>query len=78
MNRKAREFIADIFRVCKKHKMVLIQKNDIDPVVVKDDLTADDLNYFKKCISSLSSKDDAPKNPKKKYKFYKPEDKKGE
>ena len=78
MNRKAREFLADIFRVCKKHKMVLIQKNDIDPVVVKDDLTPDNLEYLKKFISSLEEKDDAPKNPKKKYRFYKPEEEKGE
>lgn len=71
-NRKIEKFVLDISRVYKKHGISIVCDNPSSKLKF-DKLNAATL----KCLveaddSSILGDDDNPKNPKKKYKFYKP------
>jgi predicted peptidase len=76
--KKTEKFLADIFRVCKKHGMIIAHEDRGKPMSIEK-MTTQNVNHLKYAVDKISeSEGDDKKNSKVKYKFHKPDDVKKE
>lgn len=69
--KKTEKFLADIFRVCKKHGMIITHEDGNKPMSIEK-MTPQNVNHLKYAVDKISeSEGDDKKNAKTKYKFHK-------
>lgn len=75
--KKIDKFMLDLIRVCAKHQLI-INPVDIKSRMVVQKITAKAVQNIKDAkvdIDGYIEEEEEQKNPKKKYKFYKPKEK---